>query len=102
MSENMEQFRHLDGNPAVVEQDHVHIVFQHGNPAEVGINGCRIEDVIEAVIDKLSDFQSRALACEENETALHHLTQARDQLVLRGRRREEQGVIGSRAKHKGA
>ncbi|MFM9873340.1 MAG: hypothetical protein ACKVQS_07740 [Fimbriimonadaceae bacterium] len=99
MSENMEKFRHLDGNPAVVENEFVKITFQHGDPAVEGINGCRIEDLIDIVVEKLLDFQGRDLACEENATALYHLDLAREALLLRRRRRENQGLIGQRAKH---
>lgn len=99
MSENMEKFRHLDGNMAIVEKEHIRIVFQHGNPSEVGINGCRIEDVIDVLVEKLLDFQGRDLACEENATALYHLDLAREALLLRRRRRERQGLIGARSKH---
>jgi hypothetical protein len=99
MSENMEKFRHLDGNPAVIENEFVKITFQHGDPAVEGINGCRIEDLIDIVVEKLLDFQGRDLACEENATALYHLDLAREALLLRRRRRENQGLIGQRAKH---
>ncbi|MBL8067164.1 MAG: hypothetical protein JNM28_01825 [Armatimonadetes bacterium] len=99
MSENMEKFRHLDGNMAVVDQEFVKITFQHGDPAEAGVNGCRIEDVIDILVEKLLDFQGRDLTCEENATALYHLDLAREALLLRRRRRENQGLIGQRAKH---
>lgn len=99
MGENMEKFRHLDGSEPVVDQPYVRIVFQHGNPAEVGQNGCRIEDVIDVLVNKLLDFQGRDLACEENATALYHLEMAREALVLRRRRREQQGLLGVRQAH---
>jgi len=99
MGENMEKFRHLDGSEALVESEFVRIIFQHGHPQEVGINGCRIEDVIDLLVTKLLDFQGRDLACEENATALYHLDMAREALVLRRRRRELQGLIGHQAKH---
>lgn len=95
----MEKFRHLDGNMAVVDQEFVKITFQHGDPAETGVNGCRIEDVIDILVEKLLDFQGRDLTCEENATALYHLDLAREALLLRRRRRENQGLIGQRAKH---
>jgi len=99
MSENMEKFRHLDGNPAVVESEFIKVTFQHGDPAVEGINGCRIEDLIDVVVEKLLDFQGRDLSCEENATALYHLDLAREALLLRRRRRENQGLIGQRSKH---
>lgn len=99
MSENMEKFRSLDGSDALVEGPFLRIEFQHGNPAEVGINGCRIEDVIEVLQNRLLDHQGRDLACEENASALFHLEAAREALVLRRRRRESQGVLGTAAPH---
>lgn len=99
MSENMERWRHMDGSDAVVEKPFMRIVFQHGNPTEVGVNGCRVEDVIEVVIQKLLDFQGRDLACEENRIALEHLVDAQETLVARRRRREEQGVIATENPH---
>lgn len=100
MSENMEKFRHMDGSDAIVETEYVRIQFQHGgNPEDVGTNGSRLEDVIEILQQKLLDFQGRELACEENATALYHLDLAREALLVRRRRREKQGVIGSRTRH---
>ena len=100
MSENMEKFRHMDGAEAVVDKEHITISFQHGNPADVGVNGCRIEDVIDALYDKIAEFQERELACEENATTLYHLDIARQALNLRRARREQQGVFGQRVRHK--
>ena len=99
MGENMEKFRHIDGSEAQINIKHINIQFQHGHPTETGINGCRIEDVIDALVDKLLDFQGRDLACEENATALYHLDLAREALILRRRRREQQGVLGSLQTH---
>jgi len=100
MSENMEKFRSMDGSDAIVDQPYIKIIFQHGSPREVGINGCRIEDVIEVLVQRLLDFQGRDMACEENAQALYHLEEAREALLLRRRRREQQGVLGLRAPHK--
>jgi len=103
MSENMEKFRHLDGSDAVIDQEFIKVTFQRGGtPEMVGANGCRIEDVIEILQQKLLDFQGRELECKENATALYHLDLAREALLIRRRRREQQGVIGSRATHESA
>ena len=96
----MEKHRHLDGSDSVIEKPYMKVTFQHGHPDEVGINGCRIEDILEIVTDKLLDFQGRDLSCPENATALYHLDLAREALVLRRRRREQQNVIGTRGKHR--
>jgi hypothetical protein len=100
MGENMEKFRHLDGSEAVVETPYIKITFQHGSPDKVGINGCRIEDVIEIISEKLLDFQGRDLSCDENAEALYHLDLAREALVLRRRRREMQGLLSSSKRHR--
>ncbi len=102
MSENMEKFRSLDGSEALVQKPFVSIVFQHGHPNEVGINGCRLEDVIDVLVEKLLDFQGRDLACAENAEALEHLHFAREALVRRRRRREEQGVVNTQKPHESA
>lgn len=99
MGENMEKFRHIDGSEAQVSLKHIKITFQHGHPSDDGVNGCRVEDVIDVLVDKLLDFQGRDLSCEENATALYHLDLAREALLLRRRRREQQGVLGSPQKH---
>ncbi len=99
MGENMEKYRHIDGSGAISESPYIRITFQHG-PPEDGINGCRIEDVIELLISKLLDFQGRDMACEENALALEHLQDAQEALVLRRNRREKQQLIGKRETHK--
>lgn len=99
MGENMEKFRHIDGSEALIETEHVRIKFQHGHPAEVGVNGVRVEDVIDMIVEKLLDFQGRELACEENATALYHLDMAREALIVRRRKREQQGVMGTSKNH---
>jgi hypothetical protein len=99
MSENMEAFRSLDGSDGIVEKPYIKLLFQRGSVSEIGINGCRIEDVIEVLQNRLLDHQGRALACEENAEALLHLELAREALVLRRRRREDQGVFDTPQKH---
>lgn len=91
--------RHLDGSDAVVDQPYLKVTFQHGSPHDEGINGCRVEDVLAVLTEKLLDFQARALACPENDTALYHLSQAKEALDLRRKRREQQGVYGSDVPH---
>lgn len=95
----MEKWRHMDGSSAIIEAEHFRIVFQHGNPEEVGTNGCSIEDVIETLIQKLLDFQGRALACDENAQALFHLAEAQEALLKRRNRRREQGILGVHVPH---
>ena len=102
MSENMEKFRSMDGSEALVQRPFINIVFQHGHPNEVGNNGCRVEDVIDVLVDKLLDFQGRDLTCEENAEALEHLHFAREALIRRRRRREQQGVLNTQKPHESA
>ncbi|HVT12996.1 MAG TPA: hypothetical protein VHE55_12095 [Fimbriimonadaceae bacterium] len=95
----MEKFRSMDGSEALVVRPFIQVVFQHGHPNEVGINGCRVEDVIDVAVDRLLDFQGRNLSCDENAEALEHLYLAREALVRRKRRREHQGVINTQKPH---
>lgn len=102
MSENMEKFRSLDGTEALVQRPFINVVFQHGHPNEVGINGCRVEDVIDVLVDRLLAFQGRDLACAENAEALEHLHFAREAMLKRRRIREQQGVMNTQKPHKSA
>lgn len=99
MSENMEGFRSMDGSDGFVCKPFIHVVFQRGAVPEVGINGCRIEDVIEVAQNRLLDHQGRGMSCEENADALYHLEMAREALVTRRRRREVQGVLNTHQPH---
>lgn len=91
--------RHLDGAAAVIDQSFIKIVFQHGPVHAEGVNGCRTEDVVTLLIEKLLDFQGRSMACEENEQAIYHLTQARAALDSRRIKREQQGIVGTLVPH---
>jgi hypothetical protein len=75
------------------------VVFQTGFPGEVGINGCRVEDVLELAIERLSQYQRGPLACVENAEALRCLDEAVTALHLRIRRRREQGVYHTMSQH---
>jgi len=99
MSVNMEGFRSLDGSDGVVSKPFIQIAFQRGAVPEVGVNGCRIEDVIEVLQNRLLDHQGRELACEENAEALYHLEMAREAMLIRHRRREHQGLLNTARKH---
>jgi hypothetical protein len=99
MSENMERWRGLDGSDGIVDRPFIKITFQHGAVPEVGVNGCRIEDVIELLQERLLDHQARNLACDENAEALMYLDKAHDALVVRRRRREKEGVLNTAKRH---
>ncbi len=95
----MERWRGLDGSDGFVCKPFIHIVFQRGPVPENGVNGCRIEDVIEILQERLLDHQGRSLACEENARALFHLDAAREALLDRQNRRIAQGVLNTKERH---
>lgn len=95
MSENMERWRSLDGSDGFVCKPFIHIIFQRGAVPSLGVNGCRIEDVIEVLQERILDHQGRSLACEENAEALMHLEAAREALLKRRRRRESRGLLNT-------
>ncbi|MCW5937309.1 MAG: hypothetical protein KIT11_08390 [Fimbriimonadaceae bacterium] len=99
MAVDMDKWRGMDGSDGFVCQPFIHIVFQRGSVVEHGINGCRLEDVIDVLIERLLDHQGRDMACKENEVALHHLQVAKEALLVRRRVREQQHVINTRQKH---
>ena len=83
----------------LVEMPFIRVVYQNGLPTEVGVNGCRIEDVIRVAVDKLEAYQCGPLACEENAEALRYLKLARQSLAHRIQRRKDQGVWNTMAPH---
>lgn len=89
----------MAGAGQVVERPFIRVVFQNGFPREVGINGCRVENVIDIALERLLRYQEGPLACDENASAIRHLQQAREDLDLRMRRRQEQGVINTMSQH---
>ena len=52
------------------------IVWQHGVIPENGINGASLEEVIEAVIERVKFLNDSAFKCDENERTLGHLMAA--------------------------
>lgn len=99
MSETTTRHPHPYGLGEVVEKSFIRVVFQRGFPKDVGVNGCRVEDVIDLAIDRLSQYQQGALACVENAQALRHLEAAKHALVKRIHRRQEQGVWNTLDQH---
>src|SRR5580658_9303950 len=88
-----------NGAGEVVEKEFIRIVFQSGLPKDVGINGCRVEDVLTLAFDRIEQYQNGPLACEENERALYGLKFAMRALEERIRRRQEQGVLNTMVRH---
>lgn len=67
-----------DSNSDSAEQERVMawLSFQSGNPAEVGRNGFFYEELLVAMINRLTEHQKTKFACSENVEALAHLEQA--------------------------
>lgn len=99
MSKQVIQVPDFTGAGHVVERKFIRVVFQNGFPKDVGINGCRVEDVIDVALERLERYQEGPLACEENEAALRHLRMSREALELRRIRRQEQGVLNTASRH---
>ena len=94
-------FDDADGNPAggTTFGPGLCIGWQHG-PLGRGDkrrepNGCFVETVIVAAIDRLGHYQRSRFNCGENAEAIEHLGRALDALESRTARREEQQVEGT-------
>lgn len=74
------------------------IKFQDGPVAEVGVNGCVVEDVIAVLLDQLEDLNSK-LPCPENARATQALLVAVEWLARRTTLRQAQGVEGTNLPH---
>lgn len=83
----------------IIEKPFIQVVFQSGLPQNVGVNGCRVEDVLDVAIERLERYQHGPLACIENEEALQALESAKEALRARVRRRQEQGVLNTMSQH---
>lgn len=99
MSENMELWHATREESGFVCHPYVHIIFQRGPTSIEGVNGCTIEEVIEAAQNRLLEHQANVLACDENAEALRHLEAAREALSRRRTRRQREGVLGTAAPH---
>jgi hypothetical protein len=87
------------GTGEVVELPFIRVVFQCGLPKDAGLNGCRVEDVIDVSLFKLNQFQNGPLACEENAEAIRYLKLAKQSLAQRLQRRQVQGVLNTMSRH---
>lgn len=99
MQPQVMQMPSIKGGGHVVEHPYVRVVFQNGLPRDVGVNGCRVDDVINVALERLTQYQQGPLACPENEEAIRLLKDARHALELRILRRKEQGVINTMFQH---
>lgn len=97
-----EHWLDADGNPAggVTCAMGMCISWQHGplgrRPTWTA-NGCFVETVISAAINRLQFYQASQFACEENDAAIANLEAALDALRKRTEDRERRGVEGSNA-----
>lgn len=86
-------------DPYLYESDFIRVKFQNGLPPEVGINGARVEDLLDLISAKLENYQKTSLACGENEEALAALHVAKDAMARRHQRRVLQGVFNTLKPH---
>jgi hypothetical protein len=75
--------------------------FQEGHVKQVGVNGCFVEDLIDAAIARIRFYQSGELACAENEATLVFLVAARGAMDRRRANRLAQGVAHPYDRHVG-
>lgn len=92
------------GNPAggAVTGLGVSIKWQAGPLQDNTPNGAFVEDIIEAVSNRLRFYQTASdgrFACPENDAALQFLNMAQQQLRLRTAKRRSQGVEGTHQPH---
>lgn len=99
MEQSVVQMPNKESGGQVLETPYIRVVFQSGFPKEVGINGCRVEDVIEVALIRLKQYQDGPLACQENADAISNLLAAQESLKMRIRRRQEQGVLNTLSQH---
>ena len=65
-------------------------------------NGAFIEDVLQAVVDRMEYFQEGEFACDENNAALSSMRHAQHCMMERRRSRDAQGVLGKHEHHVGS
>ncbi|MCC2381173.1 hypothetical protein LKM00_27660 [Bacillus wiedmannii] len=77
----------------------IDIKFQEGPIQTNGVNGAQIEDVIDALVERLQGFQNGGYPCRENALAITKLEEGRLWLNERTRKRQQQGIEGKYEKH---
>lgn len=92
-----------DGNPAggTTEAVGLFIRWQNGPLMKDNVrqepNGCFVETVVAAAIDRLNYYQNSHFKCRENALAITKLEEALHWLDHRTKAREERGVEGTHA-----
>jgi hypothetical protein len=78
------------------------INWQDGIVGEDGQTGAFVEDVIEAVLQRLRFFQTSKFRCRENAVAITHIEDGLNMLDARTRKRTLQNVENTYEAHKGS
>jgi hypothetical protein len=73
---------------------YIEIQWQLGNPTEVGVNGCQIEDVIEFCMDKFTKLEEE-VPCVQNRFVITKLAECMHALKNRQGDRKVRGVLGT-------
>lgn len=74
------------------------LLFQTGNPSQVGVNGISNEALLAVVLDRLRCFQKGEFASRENALAITHLEESLNWLHNRTLSRARRGVLGEAVK----
>ena len=72
----------------------IRFTLQNGPPQEVGINGCRVETMLEMVRTIINGLNEK-VSCQENQEVLAHLDRALGWLARRSADRRNRGVEGT-------
>ena len=75
------------------DKNSISFTIQNGPIKEVGVNGCQVDTLIEAVIRILSGLNTK-FPCHENVSTINYLCMALAQLKARKKDRKERGVEG--------
>lgn len=78
--------------------EYIRLDFQEGPVKEVGVNGCRNEDVLEILLHRMNCLQ-KAFPCRENALAITKMEEALMWLRRRTELRVIQGVEGHNKAH---
>lgn len=92
------EYRVISVNDPAGEATAARVSFQNGPIKEYGINGCRQEDLLAIVLDRLESFQAGEWRCRENALAITKIEEAMHWLNHRTKARIDRGVEGTNAK----
>lgn len=86
---------YVGGNapPILVDEESVTFRLQRGPIAEVGVNGCQIDDMVTFILGTL-EVLNKKFPCRENSLAITKLQECLMWLEERTRDREDRGVEG--------